>query len=264
MTQSTVLYEVKDWIGLLTINRPHKHNALDYATTDLLLRLLDEIEVDHNVRVVILTGAGDRAFSAGADIAGFADSVHAGIDTALRDFVRRGQRLTSRLESFPKPVIAAVNGMAFGAGCEITEAAPLAIASDRALFGKLEIKLGFPPPWGGTQRLPRLIGRKRALQMILTAEPITAQTAASIGLVNAVVQHSELLTEARLLAAKIIDKSPLAVSSCLASVTRGLNVTIDEGLAIEASQFARMVPTRDIREGIDAFIGKRPAQFIGA
>lgn len=264
MNQSTVLYEVKDWIGLLTINRPHKHNALDYATTDLLLRLLDEIEVDHNVRVVILTGAGDRAFSAGADIAGFADSVHAGIDTALRDFVRRGQRLTSRLESFPKPVIAAVNGMAYGAGCEITEAAPLAIASDRALFGKLEIKLGFPPPWGGTQRLPRLIGRKRALQMILTAEPITAQTAASIGLVNAVVQHSELLTEARLLAAKIIDKSPLAVSSCLASVTRGLNVTIDEGLAIEASQFARMVPTRDIREGIDAFIGKRPAQFIGA
>jgi enoyl-CoA hydratase/carnithine racemase len=264
MNQSTILYEVKDWIGLLTINRPHKHNALDYATTDLLLRFLDEIEVDHNVRVVILTGAGDRAFSAGADIAGFADSVHAGVDTALRDFVRRGQRLTSRIETFPKPVIVAVNGIAFGAGCEITEAAPLALASDRALFGKLEIKLGFPPPWGGTQRLPRLVGRKRALQMILTAEPITAHTAASIGLINAVVPHGELLAEARLLAAKIIDKSPLAVSTCLASVTRGLNVAIDEGLLIEASQFARMVPTRDIREGIDAFIRKRPAQFIGA
>lgn len=264
MNQSTVLYEVKDWIGLLTINRPHKHNALDYATTDLLLRLLDEIELDHNVRVVILTGAGDRAFSAGADITGFADSVQAGVDTALRDFVRRGQRLTSRVETFPKPVIVAVNGIAFGAGCEITEAAPLAVASDRALFGKPEIKLGFPPPWGGTQRLPRLIGRKRALQMILTAEPITAQAAASIGLVNAVVPHGELLTEARRLATKILDKSLLAVSACLASVTRGLNVAIDEGLAIEASQFARMVPTRDIREGIDAFIRKRPAQFIGA
>ena len=264
MNQSTVLYEVKDRIGLLTINRPHKHNALDYATIDLLLRFFDEIEIDHNVRVVILTGAGGRAFSAGADIAGFADSVHAGVDTALRDFVRRGQRLTSRIEAFPKPVIAAVNGIAFGGGCEITEAAPLAIASDRALFGKPEIKLGFPPPFGGTQRLPRLIGRKRALQMILTAEPITAHTAASIGLINAVVEHDDLSAAARQLAAKIIDKSPLAVGTCLASVTRGLNVGIDEGLAIEASQFARMVPTHDIREGIDAFIGRRLAQFIGA
>lgn len=264
MNAPTVLYEASDWIGTLTINRLDKHNALDYGTIDLLSRHLDEIETDHAVRAVILTGAGDRAFSAGADISGFSASVKAGVETALRDFVRRGQALTRRMESFSKPIIAAVNGFAFGGGCEVVEAVPLAIASDRAVFGKPEIRLGFPPPFGGTQRLPRLIGRKRALQMILTAEPITAAQAVDIGLVNAVVPHLDLMIEARRLAGKIIDKSPLAVGACLSSVTRGLNVSIDEGLAIEAGQFGRMVPTRDIREGIDAFLAKRPPAFIGA
>ena len=129
-------------------------------------------------------GSGDRAFSAGADIAEFAGSVEAGVERALRDFVRRGQRLTRHIEGYTKPLIAAVNGIAFGAGCEISEAAPLALASDRARFAKPEIRLGFPPPFGGTQRLPRLIGRKRALQMILTAEPIDAKQAVDIGLIQ--------------------------------------------------------------------------------
>ncbi|HEX2255277.1 MAG TPA: enoyl-CoA hydratase-related protein, partial [Afifellaceae bacterium] len=173
MSATKLRIEVEDRIALLTIDRPHKHNALDYATIDRLMEVLDDIEADGGVRVAILTGAGDKAFSAGADIAGFAGSVRAGAQAALREFVRRGQRLTARLESFPKPVIAAVNGMALGAGCEIVEAVPLAIASDRASFAKPEIKLGFPPPFGGTQRLPRLIGRKRAMHMILTAEPVS-------------------------------------------------------------------------------------------
>jgi enoyl-CoA hydratase len=254
---ATLLREVKEGVAVLTLNRPDKLNALDYALVEALEGALQELEADRAVRSVILTGSGDRAFSAGADIAEFAGSIEAGAEQALRDFVLPGQRLTRHVESYTKPLIVAVNGIAFGAGCEITEAAPLAIASDRARFAKPEIRLGFPPPFGGTQRLPRLIGRKRALQMILTAEPIDARHALSIGLVNEVVEHSALLSEARLLADRISRHSPAAVAACLRSVTRGLNVSIDEGLAIEATQFASMVATPDIRQGIHGFIARR-------
>jgi len=252
-----LLREVDDGIAILTLHRPEKLNALDYALIDALGAALDELEADAAVRAVILTGSGERAFSAGADIAEFAGSIEGGVEKALREFVRRGQRLTRQIEAYPKPLIAAVNGIAFGAGCEITEAAPLALATDRARFAKPEIRLGFPPPFGGTQRLPRLIGRKRALQMILTAEPIDAHQAASIGLINRVVEHAALMPEARLLAAQIARHSPAAVAACLRSVTRGLNLSIDEGLAVEATQFASMVPTSDIRQGIHAFLSRR-------
>lgn len=258
-----ILIEQTQSVALITLNRPEKLNALNYPMIDRLLEVLDSIEVEREIRAVILTGAGDRAFSAGADIAAFAPSVRSGPDVALREFVRRGHKLTSRIETFPKPVIVAVNGLAHGAGSEITEAAPLALASDRAEFCKAEIRLGFAPPFGGTQRLPRLVGRKRALRMILTAEPISAAEAAAIGLVNQVVAHDRLLEEAFALAKKITDKSPLAVAACLGSVTRGINVPIDEGLAIEAGYFARMVATRDINEGIQAFLEKRAPKFSG-
>jgi enoyl-CoA hydratase/carnithine racemase len=264
MTDETVLYEVDADIGLLTINRPQKLNALDYSTIDRLMSRLDQIEPDRSVRAVILTGAGDKAFSAGADIAGFSESMKDGVDTAVREFVRRGQRLTSRIENFPKPIIVAVNGYAYGGGCEITEAAPLAIASEDASFGKVEINLGIIPTFGGTQRLARLIGRKRALRMILTGEPISAQEALSIGLINGVFPRHRLIEEARALARTISGRSPAAVAACLASVTRGLNMAIEEGLAMEASQFARVAVTNDAREGIDAFIEKRPARFTGS
>jgi len=259
----TVLCEIRERIALLTLNRPTKLNALNYELIDRLMALLDAIERDETVRAVVLTGAGDRAFSAGADIAEFAPTVRQGQEVALRDFVRRGQRMTSRIETFPKPIIVAVNGLAHGGGSEITEAAPLALASDRAEFCKAEISLGFAPPFGGSQRLPRLIGRKRALRMILTAEPISAVAARDCGLVNEVVPHAKLLDEALALAGKIVAKSPLAVAACLGSVTRGINVPIDEGLAIEANYFARMVPTRDIEEGIAAFLEKRRPNFTG-
>ena len=252
-----VLLEEREAVALLTLNRPNKLNALDYALIDRLMELFDTIERDATVRAVIMTGAGDRAFCSGADIAGFAPSVRLGQETALRDFVRRGQRLTSRIETFPKPIIAAVNGLAHGAGCEMTEAAPLAIASERAEFCKAEISLGFAPPFGGSQRLPRLVGRKLALRMILTGEPIGAEKACDFGLINDVVPHEKLLDEAFALASKIVEKSPLAVTACLGSVTRGINVAIDEGLAIEQNYFARMVPTRDIQEGISAWLEKR-------
>src|SRR5262249_19423760 len=160
-------------------------------------------------------------------------------------------------------IIVAVNGLAHGGGCEITEAAPLAIASDRAEFCKAEINLGFAPPFGGSQRLPRLIGRKRALRMILTAEPITAEAACRLGLVNEVVPQARLLDTAFALAHTIAEKSPLAVTACLGSVTRGLNVPIDEGLAIEANDFARIAATRDIQEGISAWLEERRPNFIG-
>jgi enoyl-CoA hydratase len=259
----TVLCDIRERVALLTLNRPAKLNALNYELIDRLMELLDAIERDETVRAVVLTGAGDRAFSAGADIAEFAPTVRQGQEAALRDFVRRGQRMTSRIEAFPKPIIVAVNGLAHGGGSEITEAAPLALASDRAEFRKAEISLGFAPPFGGSQRLPRLIGRKRALRMILTAEPISATAARDCGLVNEVVPHATLLEEAFGLAGKIVAKSPLAVAACLGSVTRGINVPIDEGLAIEANYFARMVPTRDIEEGISAWLEKRPATFVG-
>ncbi len=259
----TVLCEIRDKVALLTLNRPAKLNALNYELIERLMELLDVIERDETIRVIVLTGAGDRAFSSGADIAGFAPSVRQGQEVALRDFVRRGQRMTARIETFPKPIIVAVNGLAHGAGSEITEAAPLAIASERAEFCKAEINLGFAPPFGGSQRLPRLIGCKRALRMILTAEPITATQAREFGLVNDVVPHGKLLDEAFSLAGKIVEKSPLAVAACLGSVTRGINVPIDEGLAIEASYFARLVPTHDIEEGISAWLEKRRPNFTG-
>ncbi|RUY80092.1 enoyl-CoA hydratase-related protein, partial [Mesorhizobium sp. M7A.F.Ca.CA.001.10.2.1] len=178
-----VLKEPRDGIAILTLNRPEKLNALNYALIDRLLAILDDIEVDDSVRAVILTGAGERAFSAGGDIHEFSASVALGVDVAMRDFVMRGQRLTARLEAFRKPVIAAVNGIAFGGGCEITEAVPLAIASDRALFAKPEINLAMPPTFGGTQRLPRLAGRKRALELLLTGDWFAPPRALELGLV---------------------------------------------------------------------------------
>ncbi|MDX8534257.1 crotonase/enoyl-CoA hydratase family protein [Mesorhizobium sp. VK25A] len=258
-----VLSETRDRVAILTLNRPDKLNALNYALIDRLLSLLDLIETDDSVRAVILTGAGERAFSAGADIHEFWLSVAEGSDVALRDFVTRGQRLTARLEAFRKPVIAAVNGLAFGGGCEITEAVPLAIASDRALFAKPEVKLAMPPTFGGTQRLPRLAGRKRALELLLTGDAFSPARALELGLINQVVPHAQLMPAALDLARRIIGHSPAAVSAILTSVARGINHSIAEGLLVEAEQFARMAPTADLREGLSAWIERRKPSYDG-
>ncbi|MBR1220508.1 crotonase/enoyl-CoA hydratase family protein [Bradyrhizobium sp. U87765 SZCCT0131] len=258
-----VLVAVDASIALVTLNRPHKLNALSYELVDALMAILDDIEVDPVIRAVILTGAGERAFSAGADIHQFSQSVRQGTDAAVRDFVRRGQGLTARIEAFPKPVIVAVNGLAYGGGCEITEAAHLAIASERAMFAKPEINIGMPPTFGGTQRLPRLAGRKRALELLLTGDPFTAPHALELGLVNAVVPHDELLGAARGLAGRILRHSPLAVRSIITAVTRGLNQSIGEGLLVESEQFATMVPTHDLGEGLAAWIARRPPVYTG-
>ncbi|MFD2051617.1 crotonase/enoyl-CoA hydratase family protein [Mesorhizobium calcicola] len=259
-----VLKETRDGIAILTLNRPEKLNALNYALIDRLLAVLDDIEVDDGVRAVILTGAGERAFSAGGDIHEFSTSVALGADVVMRDFVARGQRLTARLEALRKPVIAAVNGIAFGGGCEITEAVPLAIASERALFAKPEINLAMPPTFGGTQRLPRLAGRKRALELLLTGDWFPPQRALELGLVNQVVPHGDLMPAAIGLAKRILRHSDLAVASILTAVARGLNQGIAEGLLVEAEQFARMVPTADLREGLDAWLTRREPRYDGS
>lgn len=258
-----ILLETSDAIALITLNRPDKLNALSHALIDRLMAVLDAVEIDPAVRAVILTGAGDRAFSAGADIHEFSASVRHGRDVAIRDFVRRGQAMTARLEAFRKPVIAAVNGLAFGGGCEITEAVHLAIASERAQFAKPEINLGMPPTFGGTQRLPRLAGRKRALELLLTGDTFSPAHALQIGLVNKVVPHDRLLPAARELAAGIIRHSPLAVGAVITSVTRGLNMGIAEGLQVESEQFAALVPSHDLGEGIDAWIARRQPNYAG-
>lgn len=248
-----VLCSVSEGIATLTLNRPQKLNAISFGLADALMTWLDALETQEEVRAVILTGAGDRAFSAGADIPEFSRSIARGIDAALQDFVRRGQALTSRIESFPKPVIVAVNGLAFGGGCEITEAAPLAIASETALFAKPEIRLAMPPTFGGTQRLPRLAGRKRALEHLLTGDPFPAARALELGLVNEVVPPDQVMPAARDLARRIMRHSPLAVTAILNAATRGLNVPIAEGLHMEAEQFARLVPQRDLKKGLAAW-----------
>lgn len=165
--------------------------------------------------------------------------------------------MTARLEAFRKPVIAAVNGLAFGGGCEITEAVHLAVASDRASFAKPEIRLGMPPTFDGTQRLPRLVGRKRALEWLLTGDPFTSQRALEIGLVNAIVPHDELLPAARALAQRIIRHGPDAVASVITAATRGLNMAIGEGLQVESEQFARLVGSRDLEDGLTAWRSRR-------
>ncbi|WP_165984135.1 enoyl-CoA hydratase-related protein [Streptomyces sp. YIM 98790] len=255
----TVHIDRDEHVVTVTIDRERKLNALDYPTIDALLASLDRIDSDGSVRAIVLTGAGRRAFSAGADIPSLAGSIAGGPERALREIVRRGHALTRRIEEFPKPVIVAVNGLAYGGGCEITEAAPLAVAAEHATFAKPEISLGFPPPFGGSQRLPRHVGRKRGLEIILTGDPVPAARAAEIGLVNAVVPAGELLDTARHLADRIIRHAPTAVAACLRAVTRGINLPVDEGLAVEAACFAATVPTDGVRTGLRRFLDRSVA-----
>jgi len=254
---STLLSRMdRESVAILTFERSPKLNALNYELVDAIVHALNEIEREDQVRAVVLTGSGS-AFSAGADIHEFSQDVAKGVEVAYRQFVRRGQGMTRRIECFPKPVISAVNGLAYGGGCEIVEATHLSLAVPEARFAKAEIALGMPPCFGGTQRLPRLIGRKRALHMILTAEPISAEEAKQVGLINSLVSKEKLIAEAVSLGLRIAGFAPGAVASCLHAVTRGLNTTIDEGLAIEAEAFSRMVPTEALRQGLRAFIDSR-------
>lgn len=250
---------VKDRIAWLTINRPKVLNALSRKTLEELRQALALLQEDEGTGALVLTGAGSKAFVAGADIREFS-----GLDSlAGREFARQGQALFTQIETFPKPVIAAINGFCLGGGCELALACHLRIASETATFGQPEVKLGIIPGYGGTQRLPRLIGKGRALEMILSGERIGAEEALRIGLVNRVVGAQELLGACEELAGRILANAPLAVRYSISAVQAGLEMPLESGLELEATLFGLSLATRDAREGVAAFAEKRKAEFKG-
>lgn len=253
---------VEEQVALLTLNRPDRLNAMNNELLAAMMGALDEAERDANVRALIITGAG-RAFCAGADIAAFQRHLEAGPAEAVACFMRPGQRMTRRVETFLKPVIAAVNGLAYGGGCELVEASHLALAADTVHFCKAEINIGIIPTFGGTQRLPRNVGRKAATELILTGRKFAAAEAARLGLINRVVPGADLIGAAMDLAKALAAKPPLTVAAALTAIHRGMDVAIDEGLAIEEAAFAGIVPTRDAREGVVAFLAKRRPSYLG-
>lgn len=261
MEYENIIFEEKEGIAKITINRERAMNSLNGETIAELLRALERAKQDDAVRVVILTGAGEKAFIAGGDINEIKASFERGQMAARDAFAVKGQNLISSIEKLGKPVIAAVNGYALGGGSEITQACHLAIASENARFGQPEVNLGFNPCWGGTVRLPHQVGRKKALEMILTGEMISASEAHRIGLVNAVVPGEELLSEAEVLAKKITEKSGVAVRLCLDSVLQGLEMSQTEALANEANLLGLAASTDDAIEGVSAFLGKRKPVF---
>lgn len=259
MVFETLLDEKRDGIGYVTVNRPDKLNALNRKVMEELNACFEDLLRNDEVRAVILTGAGEKAFVAGADINELAvQSPVEGKETSLR-----GQRVLDLIENLGKPVIAAVNGYALGGGCELAMACTLRVASENARFGQPEVKLGIIPGYAGTQRLPRLLGKGRALEMILTGEPITAQEAYGIGLVNQVVALKDLIPNAETLARKIMANGPLAVKFALEAVHHGMEMTQEEGQFLEATLFGLCCTTADMKEGTRAFLEKRAAKFVG-
>jgi len=252
MPYSAIELSVVDRVATLTVNRPDKLNALNAATIGELGDAIDEIRQRDDIGGAILTGAG-RAFVAGADISELA----AQTPMQAKQRALRGQQIFRRFETSPKPVIAAVNGFALGGGCELAMSCHLRIASEAAKFGQPEVKLGICPGYGGTQRLPRLVGMGRALQLLMTGEMIDAAEAFRIGLVNRVVPAAELLTAADALLRQMLGNGPLALASCIEAVVRGTETSLEDGLNLEANHFGLLSSTSDMAEGTKAFLEKR-------
>jgi len=257
MAFTALLYAVSDGIARVTVNRPDKLNALNGVVIAELGDAVGHIEGDPGVRGVILTGAGSKAFVAGADIGELAEQGA----TEGKARAVAGQTVFRRLERCGKPVIAAVNGFALGGGCELAMACHLRIASETAKFGQPEVKLGIGPGYGGTVRLPRLVGKGRALELLLTGQMIDAQEAWRIGLVNRVVPADRLLEEAGQLLRTILENGPLAIRACLESVDAGLEMSLDQALLLEATYFGLLSGTTDMKEGTRAFLEKRKPVF---
>jgi enoyl-CoA hydratase len=257
---TTLLFELSDGIARITINRPDKLNALNATVLSELGDAITRVETDAAVRGVILTGAGSKAFVAGADITELAKQNP--IEGKARSLL--GQQVFRRLERCGKPVIAAVNGFALGGGCELAMACHIRIASDQARFGQPEVKLGIGPGYGGTARLPRLVGRGRALELLLTGAMIDAAEAYRIGLVNRVVPADKLLEEAQTMLLGIMENGPLAIQACLEAVDAGMEASLDQALLLEANHFGLLSSTADMQEGTTAFLEKRKPAFKGA
>jgi enoyl-CoA hydratase len=260
MQYEHVLFETDTaGIALVTINRPDKLNALSEAVISELRDVFERIEKENAIRAAILTGAGEKAFVAGADIRELAS--HSPVQ--MRDSARRGQQTFRLLETSSKPSVAAINGYALGGGLELAMACTVRFASENARMGQPEVKLGLIPGYGGSQRLPRLVGRGRALELLLAGEPITAAEAHRIGLVNAVVSPAELLNYSRAWLGKVLGNAPLAVALAMEAVDTGLDAGLEEGLRLEAASFGLCAATEDCREGTRAFLEKRKPAFAG-
>ena len=249
--------ENKDGVLIVTIDRPKVLNALNAQTVDEIRQAFDAARSDDAVKVVILTGAGEKAFVAGADINELATMT----PITGKEIAERGQRTFRAIEKFPKPVIAAVNGFALGGGCELALACHIRIASDRAQLGLPEVTLGIIPGYGGTQRMARLLGKGKALELILTGDRIKADEAERIGLVNKVVPADQLMTVAEELARTIASRGPLAVRAAIEAVMSGSEMPMDEGQFLEATLFGLLASTEDMKEGMQAFLEKRTANF---
>ncbi len=258
MPDSVLLFDVADRIATITVNRPDKLNALDDATLAALGAAVDQVRSRDDVGAAIITGAG-RAFVAGADIG----ELQRKSPVEAHELSRRGGAIFRHIETLGKPVIAAVNGFALGGGCELAMACHVRLASEHARFGQPEVKLGIIPGYGGTQRLPRLVGRGRALQLLLTGETIDAAEAFRIGLANAVVPAAQLLNAARAMLGQMLANGPLAVAHCIDAVHRGADIPLDEALALESAAFGLLAASDDLREGTAAFLAKRPPRFAG-
>ena len=259
MNFENILFEKKNSIAYVTVNRPKVLNALNMATMDELRTAFHDIKNDAGVRVVILTGSGEKAFIAGADI----NELAAHNAVSGKEYTHRGQSVLNLIENLGKPVIACLNGFTLGGGCEIAMACTMRLASDNAKIGQPEVKLGIIPGYGGTQRLPRLAGKGRAMQLVLTGEMISAQEAYRIGLVNEVTSPADLIPRAEAIAQKIIANSPLAVQYSLEAINKGLEMTLPEALYLEAVLFSVACSSEDKKVGTTAFLEKRPAQFKG-
>jgi enoyl-CoA hydratase len=254
-----LLIERDGAVAIVTINRPAVLNALNTQTMDELRRTILALKHDDSVRAVVITGAGEKSFIAGADINELAVQTPSG----GKGHAAAGQHVFDLIENMGKPVIAAINGFALGGGCELAMACTLRLASDTARIGQPEINLGIIPGYAGSQRLPRLIGRGRALELLLTGDQVTAQEAHRLGLVNRVCPAAELMPEARKLAATLARKAPMAVRYIIESVNRGLQMSFAEAQAFEATLFGLVASTEDMREGTRAFLEKRKAEFKG-
>ena len=258
-TFENLLYEKKNAIAYVTVNRPKVLNALNMATMEELRTVFHAIKADDSVRVVILTGAGEKAFVAGADLNELAK--HNAVEG--KAYTHRGQSVLNLIENLGKPVIACINGFALGGGCEIALACTMRLASENAKLGQPEVKLGIIPGYGGTQRLSRLVGKGIAQQLVLTGEMISAQEAQRIGLVNEVVAQAELVPRAEAIAHKIVANAPLAVQYAMEAINRGMEMTLAEGLYLEATLFGVCCATEDKTEGTKAFLEKRAPNFKG-